>query len=152
MHPILVRDGGKKKGGGKVWIMLETLVQPKSWSSVPPQNLYACCCLGLQCSSPRPWPAWVPSDYTGLLFRDDYPQHPFHFLIYFLKTFICNIHMHIFTSFMLIARLVSGVHWITDIIGGVLFSAALVMMYHYLCCFCSKWYKAKNKNYITKIP
>lgn len=51
---------------------------------------------------------------------------------------ILLILIFIFTSFMLIARLVSGVHWITDIIGGVLFSAALVMMYHYLCCFCSK--------------
>ena len=51
---------------------------------------------------------------------------------------ILLILIFIFTSFMLIARLLSGVHWITDIIGGVLFSAALVMMYHYLCCFCSK--------------
>ena len=34
-----------------------------------------------------------------------------------------------FTAFMVIGRLVSGVHWITDIIGGALLSAGLVTMY-----------------------
>ena len=34
-----------------------------------------------------------------------------------------------FTAFMVIGRLVSGVHWITDIIGGTLLSAGLVTMY-----------------------
>ena len=35
----------------------------------------------------------------------------------------------IFTAFMVVGRLFSGVHWISDIIGGVLLSAALVMLY-----------------------
>ena len=35
----------------------------------------------------------------------------------------------VFTAFMVIGRLLSGVHWITDIIGGALLSAGLVMMY-----------------------
>ncbi len=35
-----------------------------------------------------------------------------------------------FTAFMVIGRLFSGVHWITDIIGGALLSAGLVMTYH----------------------
>ncbi|MBR6807048.1 MAG: phosphatase PAP2 family protein [Clostridia bacterium] len=34
-----------------------------------------------------------------------------------------------FTVFMVISRLLSGVHWVTDIIGGVLISGGLVMLY-----------------------
>lgn len=37
-----------------------------------------------------------------------------------------------FIAFMVIGRLVSGVHWLTDIIGGILLSAGLVMIYHSL--------------------
>lgn len=38
----------------------------------------------------------------------------------------------VFTTFMVLGRLVSGVHWVTDIIGGVLLSAGLVMIYYSL--------------------
>ena len=34
-----------------------------------------------------------------------------------------------FMAFMIIGRLLSGVHWVTDIIGGILLSAGLVTMY-----------------------
>lgn len=40
-----------------------------------------------------------------------------------------------FIIFMVAARLVSGVHWFTDIIGGALLSAGLVMMYRYAMTF-----------------
>ena len=36
----------------------------------------------------------------------------------------------VFIAFMVIGRLVSGVHWITDIIGGALFSTGIVLMYY----------------------
>ena len=35
----------------------------------------------------------------------------------------------LFAVFMVLARLVSGVHWVTDIIGGLLLSAGLVFLY-----------------------
>lgn len=39
-----------------------------------------------------------------------------------------------FMAFMVLARVVSGVHWFTDIIGGVLLSAGLVLLYHAVVC------------------
>ena len=36
----------------------------------------------------------------------------------------------VFITFMVIGRLVSGVHWITDIIGAALLSTAIVLMYY----------------------
>lgn len=38
-----------------------------------------------------------------------------------------------FVAFMVIGRLISGVHWITDIIGGALFSAGMVTTYFSIC-------------------
>ena len=39
------------------------------------------------------------------------------------------ISIAVFIVFMVIGRLVSGVHWLSDIIGGALISAGLVMIY-----------------------
>ena len=44
-----------------------------------------------------------------------------------------SVAMDCFTYFMMIARAVSGVHWLTDILGGMLLSAGLVMLYHDVC-------------------
>ena len=47
--------------------------------------------------------------------------------VVFRRCVVCSV--WIFTAFMVIGRTLSGVHWITDIIGGALLSAELVMMY-----------------------
>ena len=47
-----------------------------------------------------------------------------------LRRWVCGAIIG-FTVFMVAARLVCGVHWFTDIIGGILLSAGLVMLYRY---------------------
>ena len=42
---------------------------------------------------------------------------------------VVSIAITAFTVFMVIARLVSGVHWLSDIIGGALLSAGLIYLY-----------------------
>lgn len=40
-----------------------------------------------------------------------------------------SVAIMLFAAFMVIGRLLSGVHWFSDIVGGVLISAGLVMLY-----------------------
>ena len=43
-----------------------------------------------------------------------------------------NLLILLFTVFMVVGRLLSGVHWLSDIIGGLLFSIGIVLFYHWL--------------------
>jgi undecaprenyl-diphosphatase len=47
----------------------------------------------------------------------------------------------LFAAFMVIGRLLSGVHWLTDILGGVLCSVGLVLLY----CFFCRLFKKRNE-------
>lgn len=46
--------------------------------------------------------------------------------------------MGCFTIFMVLTRMISGVHWLTDILGGALLSAGLVILYDAVCSFYKK--------------
>ena len=55
---------------------------------------------------------------------------------------IVNISCGAFTGLMVIGRLLSGVHWFTDILGGTLLSTALVMSYFSV----NKFIESKKQN------
>lgn len=46
-----------------------------------------------------------------------------------LKRIVASV-ITVFTVFMVVGRLISGVHWFTDIVGSTLLSTGLVMMYY----------------------
>lgn len=49
-----------------------------------------------------------------------------------------------FTIFMVGGRLICGVHWFTDIVGGVFLSVALVMLYHTVNSYINSKVKCKE--------
>ena len=48
---------------------------------------------------------------------------------------VIDVVIILFTAFMVLGRLISGVHWLSDIIGGLLLSAGLVATYYGATCF-----------------
>ena len=54
-----------------------------------------------------------------------------------LKHFVASV-IIVFIVFMVLGRLISGVHWFTDIIGGALLSTGLVLIYRTVVCLSSK--------------
>ena len=51
---------------------------------------------------------------------------------------VITVFVIVFAAFMVIGRLISGVHWATDIIGSVLFSSGLFMIYRFMAEFSSQ--------------
>ena len=48
---------------------------------------------------------------------------------------IISVVIYAFMAFIVIGRFVSGVHWLTDIVGGIILSAGLVMLYYSVSSF-----------------
>ncbi len=56
-----------------------------------------------------------------------------------------NILCALFTLFMLGGRLLCGVHWFTDILGGIIFSAGMFLLYCGVCKCLRNQYNKRSK-------
>lgn len=83
---------------------------------------------------------FVTVNYRPLLIEGvlevSYPSSTTMLVLCVIPTAVMRLHarlprrlLTVFAAFMVVARLLSGVHWLTDIIGGILLSTALVLLY-----------------------
>ena len=83
---------------------------------------------------------FVTVNYRPLLIEGvpevSYPSSTTMLVLCVIPTAVMHLHarlprhlLTVFAAFMVVARLLSGVHWLTDIIGGILLSTALVLLY-----------------------
>ena len=85
----------------------------------------------------------IPRDYNGIM-EASYPSSTTLLVLCVMPTLIEQIQRRMscstlktiitilaiaFSAFMVVGRLISGVHWFTDIVGGVLLSAGLFTVY-----------------------
>ena len=52
----------------------------------------------------------------------------------------------VFSAFMVVGRLVSGVHWVTDIIGSILLAGALLMLYQCAVVACDSMRASESED------
>ena len=62
---------------------------------------------------------------------------------YSVRLTVCAV-VYTFTAFMVAGRLISGVHWLTDIVGAVLLSTGLFLAYKSFCEGGLPWNSTKN--------
>lgn len=59
---------------------------------------------------------------------------------------VFNIIQILFIAFMVIGRLISGVHWLTDIVGGIIISISLINMYKFFDLLINGYQNKKEIN------
>ena len=78
----------------------------------------------------------VPINYRPILIDGNleasYPSSTTLLVLTVMPTLTITVFVIVFTAFMVIGRLISGVHWATDIAGSVFLSSGLFMIYRYM--------------------